>query len=40
MRRVTGAPSGLNEWYYNSGSNQAEFNDTLSSTWYYLEWEK
>jgi len=40
MRRVTGTPSGLNEWYYNSGLNQAEFNDTLSSTWYYLEWEK
>lgn len=40
MRRVTGAPSGLNEWYYNSSLNQAEFNDTLSSTWYYLEWEK
>ncbi|NIT79780.1 MAG: hypothetical protein GWN58_34030 [Anaerolineae bacterium] len=40
MRRVTGTPSGLNEWYYNSSLNQAEFNDTLSSTWYYLEWEK
>jgi hypothetical protein len=40
MRRVTGTPSGLNEFYHNGGSARVEFNAASEASWYQLRFNK